>query len=213
MRFGAPESARAAWKLNSCLLPKHALSRRLSIFGKQKKKAQRFRVTMQRVAATKKGLADLQGVEANRGAALPKGNKRGCQHARAGDTNNTAILGRLAARVVQLAAGNTGVEGLVLVLGHALTALAKIDRALASVLSSVLCAAHSVLSSFVGAAADLQRSAAARVGLQMKLGKSVDCQGRFDTQAPTHPVRVIFVLGLENRERRASPSPDHVGTA
>jgi hypothetical protein len=47
-------------------------------------------------------------------------NKRGCQPARAGETNNTAILGRLAARVVQLAAGNTGVEGLVLILGFAM---------------------------------------------------------------------------------------------
>jgi hypothetical protein len=43
--------------------------------------------------------------------------------------------------------------------------------------------------------------------LQMKLEKSVDRQGRFDTQAPTHPARVIFAWDWMRRMGSAERRP------
>ena len=109
---------------------------------------------------------DLQDVEANRGcSAAEKHQARLSTHTlkfsyrrmsernknTAGAKNQHGQVRQVgsAQLVMHLAAGNTGVESLVLVLGHALTALAKIDRALAS----VLCAASSGSSSSIGGAA------------------------------------------------------------
>ncbi|KAI3487467.1 hypothetical protein L1887_48571 [Cichorium endivia] len=154
VRFGAPESARTAWKLNGCLLPAGPKIRSLSSplqFWKARKTSALQGHARCSESLREKGVEDLQDVEANRGAALQK-------------TQQARLSTRSSRRNQQ----------------------------------------HG---QFRQVAADLQRSAAARLVLQMKLGKSVDRQGRFDTQAPTHPARVIFAWDWMRRMGSAERRP------